>query len=144
MRMLCYLTWEFKKPFIMQSLSLGFTSFSRRLKLTISVNLYALYIFLIFSPYIQLYIQVMVTRNHLTLLKTFLQAACLVLAFFCGLSRIRDLFHHWGDVLAGFLLGAVIALCHVSVKLYMFWAHECFGLLFNPLSLPSPPVLFYG
>ncbi len=33
----------------------------------------------------------------------------LLLALLCGLSRVSDYKHHWGDVFAGLVLGAFVA-----------------------------------
>ena len=42
-----------------------------------------------------------------------MQAGCLAFAVFCSLSRISDNKHHPGDVVAGSLLGAALALVAV-------------------------------
>lgn len=51
------------------------------------------------------------------LVKPFLQVAFLSLGLLCALSRIFDYWHHWGDVLVGMFLGAIVAFFIVS-----FWS----------------------
>ena len=50
----------------------------------------------------------------MTLLRPFLQAVFLLMSLYTCLSRISDYKHHWSDVLAGGLLGALVALLVVS------------------------------
>ncbi|ESP04507.1 hypothetical protein LOTGIDRAFT_237348 [Lottia gigantea] len=51
----------------------------------------------------------------LPLLKTFLQIPCFYMAIYASVSRVFDYWHHPTDVLAGFLLGAFMAI--VTAKL---------------------------
>ena len=50
------------------------------------------------------------------LVKPFFQVGFLSLGLLCGLSRIFDYWHHWGDVLVGLFLGAIVAFFIVSFK----------------------------
>ena len=65
-------------------------------------------------PCWQLYLQRRFTWQGMTLLRPFLQAVFLLMSLYTCLSRISDYKHHWSDVLAGGLLGAVVALLVVS------------------------------
>ncbi|XP_067947967.1 phospholipid phosphatase 1-like [Watersipora subatra] len=61
------------------------------------------------------YIQTRIPRFDLSYLyKHFLQFLLMTAAYFTGLSRILDYKHHMSDVLAGFLLGATVALLTVK------------------------------
>ena len=57
----------------------------------------------------QLYLQARLTWRATKLLRPFLQFVCLMLCWYTALSRVSDYKHHPTDVLAGALLGAVVA-----------------------------------
>ncbi|KAK7098642.1 phospholipid phosphatase 1-like isoform X2 [Littorina saxatilis] len=61
------------------------------------------------SLFLALYLQRRFTWQGMILLKPFLQTVFLLLAFYTCLSRISDYKHHWSDVLAGGLLGVIVA-----------------------------------
>jgi RsiW-degrading membrane proteinase PrsW (M82 family) len=65
---------------------------------------------------LQWFIQYRVPKNTTFLLVPWLQCFCLMWAMVCSFTRITDHRHHWWDVLAGFLLGAVMAIFTVSVS----------------------------
>ncbi|PSN49334.1 putative phosphatidate phosphatase [Blattella germanica] len=60
--------------------------------------------------FLVLYIQTRFTWEGSRLLRHFLQYLCLMLAMGTALSRISDYKHHWSDVLAGSLQGALVAI----------------------------------
>ncbi|CAL8083373.1 unnamed protein product [Orchesella dallaii] len=61
--------------------------------------------------YVAIFIQVKwrVNRSALRLLKSGIQLSLMLLAYFTALSRVMDNKHHWSDVSAGALVGAVSA-----------------------------------
>lgn len=59
--------------------------------------------------FVALYIQYVFITKGFSLLKPFVQLSLVCLGVACGLTRISDYFHHWSDVLAGFLLGTLFA-----------------------------------
>lgn len=59
--------------------------------------------------YTVMYLQARMTWRGSYLLRHLIQFICLAMAWFTALSRISDYKHHWSDVLAGSILGAVIA-----------------------------------
>lgn len=59
--------------------------------------------------YVVMYLQARMTWRGSYLLRHLIQFVCLAMAWFTALSRISDYKHHWSDVLAGSILGAVIA-----------------------------------
>ncbi|ODN01042.1 putative phosphatidate phosphatase [Orchesella cincta] len=61
--------------------------------------------------YVAIYIQVKwrVNRSAMRLLKSGIQLSLMLLAYFTALSRVMDNKHHWSDVSAGALVGAVSA-----------------------------------
>ncbi|XP_049787389.1 putative phosphatidate phosphatase isoform X1 [Schistocerca cancellata] len=81
--------------------------------------------------YLVLYLQARMTWKGSKLLKHFCQYICLLIAVGTALSRVSDYKHHWSDVLAGFLQGAVFA---VSVVLFI---SDLFPVKHNP-ALPVP------
>lgn len=56
-----------------------------------------------------LYMESRIHFPHSKFLKFFLQLVVAQLGILCSLSRVSDYKHHWSDVLAGLLLGIVIA-----------------------------------
>ncbi len=46
-----------------------------------------------------------------------MQAVVIFMALFTCLSRVSDYKHHWSDVLAGAILGVILAFVCVSVSL---------------------------
>ena len=56
-----------------------------------------------------LYMEGRIHFPHSKFLKFFLQLVVAQLGILCSLSRVSDYKHHWSDVLAGLLLGIVIA-----------------------------------
>ena len=56
-----------------------------------------------------LYMEARIHFPQSKFLKFFLQLVVAQLGILCSLSRVSDYKHHWSDVLAGLLLGIVIA-----------------------------------
>ena len=54
--------------------------------------------------------------NYSRILKPVLQMVLLFISTLCGVSRIQDNKHHSSDVIAGFLLGMVVAVAVVGQK----------------------------
>ncbi len=65
----------------------------------------------------QFYLQSRFTWRGARLLRPLLQFTLLMMAFYTGLSRVSDHKHHPTDVLAGFVQGALVAYCIVSVHM---------------------------
>jgi len=59
--------------------------------------------------YLIFYLDHRITWLHPKLLKPFIQFLCLLLAIYTSMSRIFDYYHHWSDVLFGFIMGAIMA-----------------------------------
>ncbi|KAI0221290.1 hypothetical protein LSAT2_027349 [Lamellibrachia satsuma] len=59
--------------------------------------------------FLVMYMQARMTCRSFHLIRAFLQVAALWLAIGVCLSRISDYKHHWGDVLGGAVLGAIVA-----------------------------------
>lgn len=59
------------------------------------------------------YLQYKFTWRRYWLIRPVMQAVAFFLAYYTGLSRISDYMHHWSDVLAGAIIGTVIALLDV-------------------------------
>ncbi|XP_054889794.1 phospholipid phosphatase 3-like isoform X3 [Poeciliopsis prolifica] len=64
--------------------------------------------------YLVFYLQSRLTWSGARLLRPLTQFALIMISIFTGLTRISDHKHHPADVLAGFLLGALVAVCIVS------------------------------
>jgi phosphatidate phosphatase len=62
----------------------------------------------------QIYIEKRLQIRFSKLLKLFLQTGLIFAAILCGLGRIIDNKHHPSDVLAGFVLGSIVAIVVVS------------------------------
>ncbi|XP_046335705.2 phospholipid phosphatase 1-like isoform X1 [Haliotis rufescens] len=60
--------------------------------------------------FLMIYLQMKLTWSGLALLRPTLQTGLFYMAFYTCLSRISDYKHHWSDVLAGAILGLVVAL----------------------------------
>ncbi|XP_045158722.1 putative phosphatidate phosphatase [Mercenaria mercenaria] len=59
------------------------------------------------------YLQFKFTWKRYWLIRPLMQAGAFFLAYYTGLSRISDYMHHWSDVLAGAIIGTVVALLDV-------------------------------
>ncbi|XP_060576990.1 putative phosphatidate phosphatase [Ruditapes philippinarum] len=59
------------------------------------------------------YLQFKFTWRRYWLIRPVLQAVAFFLAYYTGLSRISDYMHHWSDVLAGAIIGTVVAILDV-------------------------------
>lgn len=64
----------------------------------------------------QLYIQARLQSEWARLLRPTIQFFLIATAVYVGLSRVSDYKHHWSDVLAGLLQGALVAVFTVSPK----------------------------
>eukprot|EP00794_Sanderia_malayensis_P008194 gene8195-9072_t len=66
-----------------------------------------------FSAYVAifvcLYLQYAMRSRGIKLLAPVIQAGLVGLALFTALGRISDYFHHWSDVLAGLIIGTLVA-----------------------------------
>ena len=62
-----------------------------------------------FCVHTQLYVQARLTWSGSKLLRHVLQVGAVYVALYVGLSRISDYKHHWSDVLAGAVLGCLVA-----------------------------------
>ena len=67
-----------------------------------------------------LYIEARMHFQDSRFLKMFLQLLAALLAILCSLSRVSDYKHHWSDVLAGMILGIIVAVIVVSRMLDWF------------------------
>ncbi|KAG1700918.1 putative phosphatidate phosphatase [Nymphon striatum] len=63
--------------------------------------------------YFMLYVQARFPWQRFLILRAFLQVAAFAIAFYVALSRISDYKHHPTDVLAGSILGSVVAITMV-------------------------------
>lgn len=70
------------------------------------------------------FIQCRVTNSITFLLVPWLQCFCLMWAMVCSFTRITDHRHHWWDVLAGFMLGAIMAIFTVKFFCGGFFSHH--------------------
>ncbi|KAL9950509.1 hypothetical protein ACROYT_G043018 [Oculina patagonica] len=70
--------------------------------------------------FLVLFFEKLTARDRGSFLKPFIQSGCIIVSLFFGLSRIRDHMHHWHDVLAGFLLGGIIAIYAATKVLKLF------------------------
>jgi len=59
--------------------------------------------------FIALYIEYTVVIKHINLFKVCIQLLLICFALAVSLTRIMDYYHHWSDVLAGGLLGIIVA-----------------------------------
>jgi len=67
-----------------------------------------------------LYMEAMIHFPQSKFLKFFLQLLVVQLGVLCSLSRVSDYKHHWSDVLAGLLLGVLIAVLIIDRVLQIF------------------------
>lgn len=68
------------------------------------------------SPFpAQLYVQARLVGKWARLLRPTIQFFLITFAIYVGYTRVSDYKHHWSDVLAGLLQGALIAVLIVSV-----------------------------
>ena len=74
------------------------------------------------AVFVILYVQNRIGTHFSSLWKHLLQMAFLVFALVCSISRIVDKRHHWWDVLAGMLIGAVLAIVTVSGFICSTWS----------------------
>jgi phosphatidate phosphatase len=65
--------------------------------------------------FLALYIQFRIHWRKLYFLKLVIQVGLLLLAVACVLSRISDYKHHWSDVLAGSIIGIIVAFYDIFV-----------------------------
>lgn len=65
----------------------------------------------------QLYVQARLVGKWARLLRPTIQFFLIAFAIYVGYTRVSDYKHHWSDVLAGLLQGALIAVLIVSVPL---------------------------
>lgn len=63
----------------------------------------------------QLYVQARLVGKWARLLRPTIQFFLITFAIYVGYTRVSDYKHHWSDVLAGLLQGALIAILIVSV-----------------------------
>jgi phosphatidate phosphatase len=65
-----------------------------------------------------IYLQARMSWRGSQLLRHFLQFLLIMLAWYTALSRISDYKHHWSDVLAGSILGSLVAVITVSIGVW--------------------------
>lgn len=70
--------------------------------------------FFFVASLLQLYIQARLQSEWARLLRPTIQFFLIATAVYVGLSRVSDYKHHWSDVLAGLLQGALVAVFTVS------------------------------
>lgn len=75
--------------------------------------------------FLALYLESSMPAKRSNLVKPFLQVAFLSLGLLCALSRIFDYWHHWGDVLVGMFLGAIVAFFITFRSLRLFSCPHC-------------------
>eukprot|EP00093_Oithona_nana_P013067 13067.XXX_630006_631277_1 [CDS] Oithona nana genome sequencing. len=75
------------------------------------------------AVFVILYVQNRIGTHFSSLWKHLLQMVFLVFALVCSISRIVDKRHHWWDVLAGMLIGAVFAFVTVKWNTSNFQKH---------------------
>nr|CAD7202107.1 unnamed protein product [Timema douglasi] len=66
-----------------------------------------------------------VPYNTTYLLVPWIQCMCVVWAMLCSFSRITDNRHHWWDVLAGSILGVIVAISTVRIFCGGFLVSKC-------------------
>jgi len=76
--------------------------------------MYVVMMLCVYMMNIQLYVQARFTWSGSKLLRHLVQAAVVYLAVYVGMTRISDYKHHWSDVLAGAVLGSLVACLTVS------------------------------
>lgn len=69
---------------------------------------------LLHSLSLQLYVQARLVAKWARLLRPTIQFFLVVFAVYVGYTRVSDYKHHWSDVLAGLLQGALVAVLNVS------------------------------
>lgn len=79
---------------------------------------------------LQFYLQSRFTWHGARLLRPLTQFTLIMMSFYTGLSRVSDHKHHPTDVLAGFVQGALVAYCVVSISisnntLKIHWFIKC-------------------
>lgn len=79
-----------------------------------------------------LFIQKVWNCKHMGILKHIIQLSLCSLALYVGLSRIQDNKHHYTDVIAGFLLGTLVAII-TYVLLYRFLNKNDYKIEYKPL-----------
>ncbi|XP_043244605.1 putative phosphatidate phosphatase isoform X3 [Amphibalanus amphitrite] len=83
--------------------------------------------------YLALYLQARLTWRATKLLRPFLQFVCLMLCWYTALSRVSDYKHHPTDVLAGAVLGAIVAVL-VAVFVSGMFKRRCAAADIAPVS----------
>ncbi|XP_002156341.3 phospholipid phosphatase 1 [Hydra vulgaris] len=79
---------------------------------------YAIFVAVLLS----LYIEYVVVTSQIYLLKPFAQLTLICLGLACSFTRISDYFHHWSDVLAGLIIGTLLA--YYTIFYLMNLPHE--------------------
>lgn len=85
----------------------------------------------------QLYVQARLVGKWARLLRPTIQFLLIAFAIYVGYTRVSDYKHHWSDVLAGLLQGALIAVLIVSVP-YAAWCSARWPLAAAQLLERSP------
>ena len=74
--------------------------------------------------FIIIFLEARLILVRLRFIKTFIQIAAFIAAWVTMLSRVSDYWHRFTDVLAGFLLGLIIALFVLLVLGRVLWEYK--------------------